>query len=149
MRDLPEEIRQRQAGENPVGAQQMQRAEWVGAFPAEWRTAFRRQRLGQDQPAVERIRKAQACRDPERQTRIHAAEQAADGRAENETGAERRADLAEHRGAPFRRRHIGDIGKGRRDARRGDSGNHPADEQPGQRRRQRHQHVIQRQSEIR
>ena len=69
--------------------------------------------------------------------------------AENEAGAEGRADLAEHRGAPFRRRHVGDIGKGGRDARRRDARDHPADEQPGQRRRQRHQHVVQRQSEIR
>ena len=121
MRDLPEEIRQRQAGENPVRAQQMQRAERVGAFPAERCAAFRRQRLREDQPAVKRIRKAQACRDPERQARIHAAEQAADGGTENEPGAEGRADLAEHRSTPFRRRHVGDIGKRGRDARRGNA----------------------------
>ena len=149
MRDLPEEIRQRQAGENPVRAQQMQRADRAGAFPAERCAAFQRQRLGQDQPAVERIRKAQTRRDPERQAWIHAAKQAANGGTENEARAERSTNLAEHRGAPFRRRHIGDIGKGGRDARRGDSGNHPADEQPDQRRRQRHQHIVQRQSEIR
>ena len=58
-------------------------------------------------------------------------------------------DLAEHGGTPFRRRHVGDIGKGGRDARRGDARDHPADEQPDQRRRQRHQHIVQRQPEIR
>ncbi len=68
---------------------------------------------------------------------------------ENEAGAERRADLAEDGGAPLRRRHVGDVGKGGRDARRRDARDHPADEQPQQRRRQRHQHVVQRQSEVR
>ena len=127
----------------------MQCAERIGAFPAERRAAFRRQRLRQDQQTIERVGKAQARRDPERQARIHAAEQTAERRPQDKSGAERRADLAEHRGALFRRRHIGDIGKGGRDARRGDARNDPADEQPDQRRRQRHQHIVQRQPEIR
>ena len=76
MRHLSEEIRQRQACKNPVGAQQVQRADRTGGLPAERRAPFQRQRLGEDQPAVEGVRKAQARRDPERQTRVHAAEQA-------------------------------------------------------------------------
>ena len=59
------------------------------------------------------------------------------------------ADLAEHRRALLRRRDVGDIGECRRDARRGDARDHPADEQPDQRRRQRHQHIVERQPEIR
>ena len=110
--------------------------------PAERRAAIPRQRFRQDQQAIERIGKAQGGRDPERQPRVLAAEQAADRRPDNETGAERRADLAEHRRAPFHRRDVGDVGERGRDAGRGDAGDHPADEQPAQRRRQRHQHVV-------
>ena len=110
----------------------MQRTEWICAFPAQRRAPIRRQRFRQDQQAVKRIGKTQTRRDPERQPRIHAAQQSAERGAEDKSGPERRADLAEHRGAPFRRRDIGDVGKRRRDARRGDAGDHPADEQPGQ-----------------
>ena len=127
----------------------MQRAERIGAFPAERRAAIARQQFRQDQQAIQRIGKAQARRDPERQPRIHAAEQSAERGPEDEAGAERRADLAEHRRALLRRRDVGDVGKRGRDARRGDAGDHPADEQPAQRRRQRHQHIVERQAKIR
>ena len=127
----------------------MQRADRIGAFPAERRAALARQRFRQDQQAVKRIGKAQARRHPERQPRIHAAEQPAERGPEDEPGAEGHADLAEHRRAPFRRRDVGDVGEGGRDARRGDAGDHPADEQPDQRRRQRHQHIVEREPEIR
>ena len=104
---------------------------------------------GRIEQPIERIGKAQGRRGPERQARIDIAEQAAQRRAQHEAGAEGRADLAEHRGAPLRRRDVGDIGKGGRDAGRGDAGDHAADEQPDQRRRQRHQHIVGREPEIR
>ena len=74
-RNSPPKTRQ-----HAVGAQQMQRADRIGALPAERRAAFLRQRLRQDQPAVQRIGKAQTRRDPERQPRIDVAEQAAERR---------------------------------------------------------------------
>ena len=149
MRDLGQEVHHRQPGEHPVGAQQMQRAQRICALPAERRAPIRRQRFRQDQQAVKRVGKAQARRDPERQPRIHAAEQPADRRSENETGAERDTDLAEHRGALLGRRHIRDVGECRRNTCRGNARDHPADEKPGQGRRQRHQHIIEREPEIR
>jgi hypothetical protein len=127
----------------------MQRAQRVGVFPAKRHAPLQRQGLREDQPAVQRIGEAQAGRDPERQPRIHAAEQAADRGSQNESGAKGDADLAEHRGALFRRRHIRDIGERRRDVGCGDARDHAADEQPAQGRRQRHQHIVQPEPEIR
>ncbi len=54
-----------------------------------------------------------------------------------------------NRRALFGRRQVRDVGERRRDARRSDPRDYPADEKPGQRRRQRHQHVIEREPEIR
>ena len=129
--------------------QQPQRPHRIGALQAQWRTALRRQRFRQDEKAIEPIGKAQAGGDPERQPRIDIAEHAAERRAQDEAGAERDADLAEHRRALVRRGDVGDIGKGGGDAGRGDARHQPADEQPPQRRRQRHQHIVGRKPEIR
>jgi len=98
-----------------MGTQQMQRA------GAGWRFSSRTVRgvpaaaTQQNQPAVERIRKhkpaaiqtagVDPCRQAGRQWRT-----------ENESGAEGRAIWPNTRSAPFRRRHVGDIAKGRRDA---------------------------------
>jgi hypothetical protein len=111
MRELGKEGYYRQACENAVGAQQMQRAERICAPPAEWRPAVPRQRLRQDQQAVKRIGKAQARRNPERQPGIGSTEQSAERGPEDKSGAECGADLAEHRRAPLRRRDVGDVGK--------------------------------------
>ncbi len=132
-----------------AGAQQLERPDRIGVLPAERRATFTRQRLRQDEKAVHRVGEAEAGREPERQPRIDAAKQTADGGAEDEAGAERRADQAEGLRALLRRGHVGDIGERGRNARRRDAGDHPADKQPAERRRKRHQHVVEGQAEVR
>ena len=131
-------------------AQQDQRADRIGAPPAERRALLRRQRFRKDQEPVEAVEQAQARRDPERQPRIEAAGDAADRRAEHEAGAEGDAQHAEQRAraGPARRRRRY---RHRRSRcwRRSDAGDDPADEQPRQRRRQRHQDVVEAEPEIR
>ena len=74
---LGEEICKRQAGEQAARTQQMQRADRVGAAPAQWRAAIPGQRLRQDQQAIKGVGKTQGCRDPEREPRLDTAEQSA------------------------------------------------------------------------
>src|SRR6266849_4341920 len=111
MRELGKEGYYRQAGEYAVGAQQMQRTERICTSPAERSAAVPRQRLRQDQQAVKRIGKAQARCNPERQPRIRSTKQSAERGPEDKPGAECRADLAERRRAPLRRRDVGDVGE--------------------------------------
>ena len=130
-------------------SQQDERADRIGAPPAERRALLRRQRFRKDQEPVEAVEQAQARRDPERQARIVAAGNAADRRPEHEAGAERDAEHAEQRRALVRLGDVGDIGIAGRDAGGANAGDDPPDEQPGQRRRQRHQDVVEAEPEIR
>jgi hypothetical protein len=135
--------------DRPTSTRSVRSADPIGAGPAEWRPPLGRERLRQDQEAIERVGEAQTGGNPERQPRLDIAQEAAERGSEDETRAKGCADLAEHGGALVRRRQVGDIGKGGRDTRRGDAGDHPPYEQPGQRRRERHQHVVRSQPEIR
>ena len=148
MRDVGAEPHHRERAERAVRAEQPHRAERVGAAPAERRAPFLGQRFRQHEEAIGGIGEAERRRHPERQPRIDAAEQTADRGPDDETDPERGADLAEHRGAFLRGRNVGDIGKRGGDAGRSDAGDHAADEQPDQRWRQRHQHVVEAKAEI-
>ncbi len=125
-----------------------ERAKGIGALPAKRCAALGRQRFRQDDKSVKRVGKTEARGNPERQPRRNAARQSAERRTKHKAGAESRAEQTEARGAFVRRRHVGDISVSGCDARRGDAGDHPADEQPAQRRRQRHQHIVQADAEI-
>ena len=123
-------------------ASRAQRADRVGSRPAEAHALVRRQRLRQDEIAVGRIGQTEGGGDPERQARIEAAENAAERRPQHEADAERGADHAEGGGALVGLGHVGNVGVGGGEARRGDAGNNAPDEQPGQARCQRHQDVV-------
>ena len=114
---MTEEVDAREAGELAMRAQQLERAERVRAPPRERHALIFRQRLRQDQPAIEEVGEAEAGRDPERQARVDAAGKAADRRPEDEARAEGDAENAEARGALLGRGHVRDVGEAGREAR--------------------------------
>ncbi len=74
---------------------------------------------------------------------------AAEGRSQHDPRIRRRHEAPEVLGPVLRRGDIRYIGPRRRAARRGDPGDHPADEQPGEIGRQGHDHVVEGQPEHR
>ncbi len=128
--------------------QQHQRPDRVGPAQLEAGPARLRQGFRQHQQAVEPVEQAQGPRDPERQARIDLAEQAAQGRTQDEAEAEGRADHAEGPCPLFRRGDVGDVGVGGGIAGRGDPRHDAADEQPGQARGQGHHQIVHRQAEV-
>ena len=129
--------------------QQAHRMHDVGGAQAERAAFLRRQGLGQDEVAVQRVGEAQARRHPERQAQVDATENAAHRRAHDESQSEGRAQHAEFRGALRGWRDVGDVGAGRGVAGRSDAGDEAADEQPAQRGRHGHQDVVETEAEIR
>ena len=129
--------------------QQHERAHGIGAAQGEGLAFFQRQRFRQDKISVDRIGQAQSGRDPKRQPRIGISEQAAQRRAQDEPDPERRANHAKRPRPFFRFDHVRDIGRAGRDAGRRDSRNDAPDKKPGQRRRQRHDDVIETEAEVR
>ena len=112
--------------------------------PVETRRALLlRQRFRQHEQAVAEVEDRQSRGEPERQAMVDVAEHAADQRADDEAQAERRADHAEALRAFFRRSDVGDVGIRSREAGRGRRRDDPADEQPRQVGRQRHEHEVQ------
>ena len=76
-------------------AQELQRAERIGALPRKRHAELFWQRLRQDEPTIEPIRETQTRRDPERQAWIDHARDSPERRADHETHAERDAEHAE------------------------------------------------------
>lgn len=108
-------------------------------FPGRARTRFR-QRAPHERE-VQRIE--QRCRD-ERRAQVQRAEQPADQRARYEADAHHRAELAEAPCAVGFGRDVGHVRGRDRDVRTGDAGDQPPDVKPDQRRRERHQQVVER-----
>ena len=143
--DVGEVVEEGDAGEAQqlaVPGEQPQRADRVCAGPAERHAPLGRQGFGQDEIAVGRVCKGQACRHPERQPRVQVAHDAAERRSQHEADAEGRTDQPERAGAVLRRRHVRDVGVGRGEACRRDARDDAAEEQPRQRGRDRHQDVV-------
>jgi hypothetical protein len=108
-----------------------------------------RQRFRQDEETVHCVGQAEGRSAPERHPRSREAEQAADGGPDNEPNTERRADEAVRFRARLGRRHVRDVGERRRHARRRDARQDASDEQPRERRRQRHDDVVEAETGIR
>ncbi|MFO1402576.1 MAG: hypothetical protein U1F30_15410 [Steroidobacteraceae bacterium] len=149
VRDEAEEADGRQREQLAVRSQQAQRADRVGLAPVEPPApVLRCQRLGQHQQAVQRAAEAERRGRPERQPRIARAEPAAERRPDDEADAEGRAEQAVGPRPLGRRGDVADVGRGGRHAGRGDARDDPAEEQPGDGRRQRHDDVVDAEAEI-
>ena len=98
---------------------------------------------------VNPVGQTKSSSDPEWQPNINVAQRPADSRPENKTETERYADHAEGAGAFFFRCYVCDVGHGCWNARRRDSGNDPPEEQPTDRGRERHDDVIETETQIR
>ncbi len=120
VREIAEELDGRIAHQARA-AQEPHGADGIGGLELEGAAFLRRQRLRQYEQTVEKIRKAQACRDPEGKPGILIAKQPAECRPEHEADAKGRADHAEGLGAFVGLRYIGDVGEGARKACRGDA----------------------------
>ena len=147
VRELHQEEHGRDAVELAVRAQELQRAHGIRAPPRERRPLLPRQRLGQHEVAVGRVREREDARHPERQPRIDAPEDPAQRRPQREAQAETRAHHAEGGRALLRHGHVGDIGESRREVGRRDARDHPAHEEPREVRRQGHQEIVESQPE--
>ena len=88
------------------------RAIGVGTFPGERRPPVGRKALGQHQITVDKVRKAEPRRHPERQARVDARELPPNRWPDDEPEPEHCADLAELGCAIFLGRNVGDIGEG-------------------------------------
>ena len=105
--------------------------------PRERAALLRRQRLGQDEPAVEQVEQRQRAGGEERQAQVDRAEQPAHDRAEDEAEAEHGAEQSEALGAVFGRRDVGDVGVGDRRVRLHRAAEQAHDDQHPERRRHR------------
>ncbi len=122
--------------------QQQQRTDRIRPLPGKGRPLLARQRLRQHKEAVAGIQQTEGRGAPERQPRIDRAEPSSQRRAENKPETEDHTDLAERRSPLLGRRHIGNIGAGRAEARRSHAGDHPPRKKPGEIRRQRHENIV-------
>ena len=115
MGELKQEVQRRESAH--VGRpDQGQRSERVRTPPVERGAAFGRQRLGEHQQPVHRVRETERGGHPERRARSPLAEQPAHCRAEDEAHAEGRAEQPIRARAPVGGRDIGDVRVGRRNA---------------------------------
>ncbi len=149
VRHVVQEVHGREAEQLPMRAEQLQRAPRVRARPRERRASLGRERFGQDEQPVHRVRQAERRGDPERQARTAAAQHAAEDRPDDEADAERGAHEAKRSRALVGRRDVRDVRERSGDARGRDAGDQPADEQPAERRRERHEDVIEAEAEVR
>src|SRR5260221_12978384 len=88
MGEIAKEVDAREPGQRRLRAQQRERADRIGAPPRERRAALGRQRFRQNEEAVKRVDKTEACRDLERQPWIDRTGEPAQRRAEHEADPE-------------------------------------------------------------
>src|SRR5262245_11694494 len=110
---------------------------------------FVSQRLGHEQVAIKPVGQTESSGDPKRQPNVDIAQRPTNPWAENKTKTERHADHAEGAGAFFFRRYVCDVGHRCWNTRRGDSGNDASEEEPADRRRERHYDIVQTETEVR
>ena len=149
MTELPQEQRRHQADDGGVLADLQQRAQRVGALRIERAPCFRRQRFRQDEAAEGEIQQRQGGGDEEGRAGTEGAEQAADGRPQDEPRPERRADEPEVLRASVGRADVGEVGIGGRVRRAGHAGDGPPGEQPDESGRDTHDQIIEAEREQR
>ncbi|MNJ40830.1 GIY-YIG nuclease superfamily protein [compost metagenome] len=146
MGEVKQEVHRRESGQLGVPLQQHHRPDRIGAPPAEGHPLLSRQALGQDEQAVEESRAGQGAGHPEGHARPELAQEAAQHRPQDETSRKGRADQPVGAGAFFRFSDVSHIGVDGGEAGRGYARDQPPDRQPPQVGRQRHQHIVRRQT---
>ena len=149
MSEVPEERDDAEGEEDRSRAEEAHRSDGVRRAQTERTASLRRQRFGKDEQSVEEVREGQHRREPERRAEVDRTEQTADGRSDDEADAERDTEHAEPRGALLRWRDVRDVRTGDAEGRRRRAGDEPADEEDGDRRRDRHDDVIDPEAEVR
>jgi len=119
---------------NPVGA-------LAGGHPL--------RRLGEEEERGDAVGRRQGGGRVAGQLQPDGGEEPTDGRPEHEAHAESGAHQPEARGTPLRRRDVRDVRERRGEAGGGDARDETAHEQPAERRRKRHEHVVEPESEAR
>src|SRR5206468_630780 len=92
LRDVAEEKYCGDGDHAGVAAEERERTDGVGARPGERAAVLERKRFGQNEETIHPIDEREASRDPERQARVNAAEQASDCRAEDKADTKRRIE---------------------------------------------------------
>ncbi|MNE05720.1 hypothetical protein D3C80_982910 [compost metagenome] len=144
--EIEQEVHDREARQLGVTFQQDHGPDRIGAPPAEGHPLLDRQALGQDEQAIEEGHARHEGGDPEGHARPELAQEASQHRPQDEAAREGRADQAIGPRAFVRFGDVGHVGVDGREAGRGDPRDQPSDRQPPQARRERHQHIVRRQS---
>ena len=148
MRELEQEADDAEPRQPRIARQKLHCAERIGSAQAKRRAPLGRQRFRQDEVAIAEIGKAHDRRREEGQPEIVVAEQTAERRAHHEAEAEGSPQHAEGLRPLFRRGNVGNIGLRRRHGRRKHPGKNPPDKQHPERRRHRHDQVVDAEPEI-
>ena len=148
MGQVVEEVECGESLQRGMRPKQSERADGVCPLPRERSSMIRAERLGQHEVPVHRIGEAEDCRDPEWGPWSKDTQHTAERGADDEADAERRPHEAVRARPLLWRRHVGDIGERRRHTRRRHAGEHASHEQPAERRRERHQHVVGAQADV-
>ena len=106
------------------------------------------QRFRDENVTIEPVCQAESRSDPEWQPNIDVAQQTAEAWTKNETKSERYADHSESAGAFFPRDDVGDVSHRRWNTGGSDSGDDAAKKKPANRRRKRHDNVVQAETKI-
>lgn len=136
-----------EAEELGVRAEERERAEGVGHVPGGFGAALLGKRFGKNEEAVHCIGQAEHGGGPEGKAEIDVAEESANRRADDEAHTEGGGEIAELLGAFFGRSDVGDVGEGAGDVGGGDAGDDASDQEPFEGRRERHEDVVEAESE--
>ena len=130
-----------------MGSEQGERPDRVRPAPHKALPVLLGKRLREDEQSVARAREGERRGAPERNADTERPQDASDGRARDEADAPGGSDHPERPGAPLDRCHVGHVGRRGRKAGGHDPGQDAPDEEPRQALRQRHDDVVEPESE--